>query len=701
MPKWWPWGRSTRAAPDPVATAARPEPTWHRLPVIQRTVGDIEPTARLEDFNASLTTAQNPALTGQLEVLSAAHPERLPVLDAVRDSVGAPAHQPHGACAMTQQPRTWSPKLPTAQRVHLGSAPAVQRVADVADSPRELHPIEASSPAEPQPDSLIAAPQPLGQRILEVATDDSSSDGAWSQEPSPASPTAGESAAVPNTSDMDSASTTAAEAPVPSLAKPLSTVPPDSNVVTADSPPRHLPSVQRAVTGNDRPPEHVSNAAPLPVVRAADSSGSQRRDHQADTGTTPARGSEPTLQRAPAVGPDRGVETATTSLRSAPTSPSHASDELPLLPTIGTGPPATTKQPVTAQRVTPSMAKPDAAPPRADSAVPPGVSPDAPPAAVQRLPVDGVRRLPVDGVQRLPVVGLQRLPVVGVQRLPVVDAHPGATGAGAGRQFDGPEPPAVQRYPAGVQSPRVAPRSVDTGTAPHPRAGDAADVAASPAASAATTSVPAFGGTSEAGSPSTAAVVQRFAPPAVRPAAAAQHESPTAPGHSDPPVTPVVQRVPSGGRLVVLPPVRSSTTSDSPGDTPHGLARTVISENPRPMSLQRMFEHTARFADDAPGSAAPSTGIAGPSYESATNTITFPPVSVQREPESAPSPTESAPSPAPAPTVTATAGPSPTLQPAGDVEELVNRLYDPLAARLRAELWLDRERAGVLMDLGR
>ena len=182
MPKWWPWGRLTRAAPDPVATAARPEPTWHRLPVIQRTVGDIEPTARLEDFNASLTTAQNPALTGQLEVLSAEHPERLPVLDAVRDSVGAPAHQPHGASATTQQQRTWSPKLPTAQRVHLGSAPAVQRVADVTDSPRELHPIETSSPAEPQPDSLIAAPQPLDQRILEVATDDSSSDGAWSQE---------------------------------------------------------------------------------------------------------------------------------------------------------------------------------------------------------------------------------------------------------------------------------------------------------------------------------------------------------------------------------------------------------------------------------------------------------------------------------------------------------------------------------------
>ncbi len=321
MPKWWIWGRSSRAAPDPVATAARPEPTWHRLPVIQRTVGKIEPTAPLEDFNASLTTAQNPALTGQLEVLSAEHPEQLPVLDAVRDSAGAPAHQPHSAYATTQQQRTWSPKLPIAQRAHLGSAPAVQRVADVTDSPRELHPIEASSPGEPQPDSLIAAPQPLDQRILEVATDDSSSDGAWSQESLPSSPTAEESAAVPDTADMDSASTTAAVAPVPSLTQPLSTVPPDSAGINASRPLRHLPSVQRAVTGNDGAPEHVSNAAPLPVVRA-DSPGGQRRDHQADAGTTPARGSEPTLQRAPDVGPDRAVETAITPpLPSAPTPP--------------------------------------------------------------------------------------------------------------------------------------------------------------------------------------------------------------------------------------------------------------------------------------------------------------------------------------------------------------------------------------------
>ena len=49
--------------------------------------------------------------------------------------------------------------------------------------------------------------------------------------------------------------------------------------------------------------------------------------------------------------------------------------------------------------------------------------------------------------------------------------------------------------------------------------------------------------------------------------------------------------------------------------------------------------------------------------------------------------------PAPAP---AAAGAGPT-----DVEELARRLFDPLAARLKAELWLDRERAGLVTDLRR
>ena len=52
MPKWWPWGRSKHPDPEPAAPAIRPEPAWHRLPAVQRTVGDIEPTAQLQGFTA-------------------------------------------------------------------------------------------------------------------------------------------------------------------------------------------------------------------------------------------------------------------------------------------------------------------------------------------------------------------------------------------------------------------------------------------------------------------------------------------------------------------------------------------------------------------------------------------------------------------------------------------------------------------------
>jgi len=36
-----------------------------------------------------------------------------------------------------------------------------------------------------------------------------------------------------------------------------------------------------------------------------------------------------------------------------------------------------------------------------------------------------------------------------------------------------------------------------------------------------------------------------------------------------------------------------------------------------------------------------------------------------------------------------------------DLDELARRLFDPLSARLKSELWLDRERAGMVTDLRR
>jgi len=60
-------------------------------------------------------------------------------------------------------------------------------------------------------------------------------------------------------------------------------------------------------------------------------------------------------------------------------------------------------------------------------------------------------------------------------------------------------------------------------------------------------------------------------------------------------------------------------------------------------------------------------------------------------PPSEPTAAVPAPSGSPAPAGAAT--------PPTDLDEMARRLYEPLSARLRAELWLDRERAGAMSDL--
>lgn len=42
---------------------------------------------------------------------------------------------------------------------------------------------------------------------------------------------------------------------------------------------------------------------------------------------------------------------------------------------------------------------------------------------------------------------------------------------------------------------------------------------------------------------------------------------------------------------------------------------------------------------------------------------------------------------------------APTTATPEQLEEMARRLYEPMASRIRAELWQDRERAGLLTDL--
>ncbi|MBB5166966.1 hypothetical protein [Mycobacterium sp. AZCC_0083] len=161
---------------------------------------------------------------------------------------------------------------------------------------------------------------------------------------------------------------------------------------------------------------------------------------------------------------------------------------------------------------------------------------------------------------------------------------------------------------------------------------------------------------------------------------------PTAPPPVDGPSLP--------GRIVLLPPVRTET-------------REGLADSAQPMSLQRMFGDFGQPATDS------RVGRPRGHDEPPTvPTMTLDAPTAQREVESAPdpitvaqrisehslaeeaAPVQAASAPAPAP------APAPAQAPT-NVDELVGRLYEPLAARLRAELWLDRERAGALMNLHR
>ena len=134
--------------------------------------------------------------------------------------------------------------------------------------------------------------------------------------------------------------------------------------------------------------------------------------------------------------------------------------------------------------------------------------------------------------------------------------------------------------------------------------------------------------------------------------------------------------------VVFAPPVRTAAAagplpgrSAAPPPVPEGATPS------RSVAVQRLF--------DPPGGGDPGHAKPNPPM----------PAALQRDdmPDSAP--------PAAPAAVSAPGAPGPAAGPAAalptDLDELARRLFDPLSARLRAELWLDRERAGLSMDLRR
>lgn len=121
--------------------------------------------------------------------------------------------------------------------------------------------------------------------------------------------------------------------------------------------------------------------------------------------------------------------------------------------------------------------------------------------------------------------------------------------------------------------------------------------------------------------------------------------------------------------------IGSPITAPAPGPISGGIDR--------PVSLREMFAHVAREVDD---------DDAEPSRQA--------PVAQRLEEPSPPSEPASTTEPQPPTTATPTAGTAPPTGPlAGmNIDDLANRLYEPIVTRIKTELWLDRERAGLLAD---
>ena len=177
-----------------------------------------------------------------------------------------------------------------------------------------------------------------------------------------------------------------------------------------------------------------------------------------------------------------------------------------------------------------------------------------------------------------------------------------------------------------------------------------------------------------------------WSPPGAPPTAAVQR-SPLAPDR--PATTTGVDQPPLIQRRLAAPAPGSSgaSTTVAPPVPAEAPAMAVSS---RTVGLAEMFAMAA--AQPSPGPSVQRSGDPsvphddGPSVQRATET------EVQLAAD---------PSPAPAGSSAAPAGPAASAGPmsGAELEEMARRLYEPLSARLRAELYQDRERSGLLTDL--
>jgi len=696
---WWPW-RSRGAEPDPAERAgtgsppppsAAPRDGWRTLPALQRTTHEAESACHLDTFPATLATRQDPRF---LEPLGHSIDPSAPSgrVEGIAQPTGRASIEftppPTSAAADAPAPS------PSVQRSSAPASPPALPPTPPSPAPREpaADTLAAAAERPPNAPSPEAAPEPIHQPSYDepiVAPTIGLEEQPLVVEPGPAA-TAVESDAGPVVapSNVTVVARTLAAATRPTT--PTAPTAPGGPGALPDVTPRAVPSLplpvaaQRAVESPDvadSPPAPEQPVAEQPVVDPSDVPVDPPTPTAVDLlGERPIRVEEPPITT-PLPPAPTAVPTPTTTapaVQRAVTRPEepHAgpgrSPSRPALPIQRTADPAPSALPPVSQPATPAAvqrtevsAAPVAAPlAPAGPLAPPALAWPPPPPAAKPTPVRPVPTpgLTVQAVAADQATGPARTAraaqaVRTVQRV-VTEPLPATAGAGL------PEP--------AVTLTAFVPERLDL------------PAQASPALTV-----------SNIAAPTSAA--------SVGPSLHLQRSTTTIPA-----ALPVPLPVPVGGQPPVPESAHTTTYESMPASIRSMPLQRLLSaatpQAPRPALPTRpsgpLPEHTNQV--DHPVTDG-TDGTASTASTASTEVAIHweqPPATVQRAEESG---AEAAESPAPETPAAAAVASAPGAPPApgkpggADMDELARRLYAPMSALLRAELWLDRERSGRSM----
>ena len=572
MAKWWPWGRSRRTGPAAPPGLLHDSP-WRKIPPIQRALTDVQTISGTDEFASSLTTAHDPALVSVPGPLFTDGWDRLSILPGLCAPAEMPAKPP--LAVVPSKPQTWQRATQLPQQMGWGAPPSVGPVDDSeVVSPAGDGPGFALSPVAAE---VVRPSVPLTKPMTEAQDPDEYRRLPTIDEPDYA-------VSKPQSADIEPADILA---PSP---LPVSTeiAPPATRTAPKDPPKGQAVPVQRAESTDSPTVQRVRIADSSSAEISVDASQPPASAHQ-------ARQAPPEL----AVVTPRTIDKHTTSLHrsvSADTiAPSHQR------PTI--------------QRSadpTPPVLRPASTPPYVDASAT-DTMPTAP--ALPVVPPSTAR-------QQRDATDIDSVPMVSPNSVPTVSPV-------------SVSPPPLDEAPTAVVAQRAAAEVAGAATSDDPIPRGRHHIVAAPLDRVPSHMTPR--------SPETRYAVQRSTVPIVAPKHSEHTTGTASEPHPAPPLSPAPDHTAPPSRVVLLPPLKVTSHGDAiKSDTPHRPARPstvahresmAIFESPQPVSLQRIFEHAVR-STAAKESTERHSRITD--YESGSTTVTFAPMTVQRESNAAP-----------------------------------------------------------------